>query len=451
MKQTIKSTFNNHLIQRSMKWTIGKKIALMIVAASVLSLILGTPIALLKQFIFSLEFMESIGDTLNEFLSTYFTLIVNLVIIVYFVNLAIRWFVKKPIQQFIKGIESVLDQGQINLTKRVELKTNDETKLLADYFNKFLDELNALTSSSNSIVGEISASSSTLKSQAEETGEASKQIAAAMGELSAGVGHQSERTNEIVAMMQETKQLTEEASHQIQGTSQFSEEATESAIHSNRVMTEAMAQLTELNESVQKSMQVIHKLGKHSEEIGSIIEVITEIANQTNLLALNAAIEAARAGEAGQGFAVVAAEVRKLSEQTSEASAQVAERIGSIQTETKATIQSMESNLGMVVKQTDLIRNGTQSVEKIVEETSKTNQSVKELHQIIRVVEQHSNGVLSSIEEISSVVEQASASLQQVTASADQQSATVAQMTGHIERLDELSRTLNEGISKFKV
>src|SRR5690606_9876243 len=126
---------------------------------------------------------------------------------------------------------------------------------------------------------------------------------------------------------------------------------------------------------------------------------------QTNLLSLNPAIEAARAGEHGQGFAVVASEVRKLSEQTSEASAQVASLIENIQNEAKITIASMEVNLENVNKQSELIQSSSTSVAKVVEETSKTNQMVKQLYEIITVVEQHSNGVLSAIEEISSVIE----------------------------------------------
>lgn len=451
MRRKLKTSLSNQLIQRKMKWTIGKKMGLMIIGASLLSLILGTPIAFLKTFIFDLEFMDSLGNTFNEFLSTYFTLIVNLVIIIYFVNMSIKWTIKRPINQFINGIENVLSDGKIDLTKRVELNTNDETKLLADYFNKFLDELSSLTSSSNSIVGNINSSSSNLSVKAYETGETSKQISATMGDLSKGVSYQNERTNEIVGMMQETKQLADEASDQINDTAVFADSATHSAIYANKVMADALEQLKELTESVQTSTHAIYKLGEKSDEIGSIIEVITEIANQTNLLALNAAIEAARAGEHGLGFAVVANEVQKLSTQTSQASAQVAALIESIQSETEITVDAMKNNLDMVNKQSDLIQSGSASVEKVVEETSKTDNSVKELYKIIMVVDQHSSGVLAATEEISGIIEQSSASLQEVTASTEEQSAIVEQMIAHIKQLESLSGSLQQEISKFKV
>lgn len=449
MKRTPRLILNNGFIRNRIKWTISKKIGLMVIGATVLSLILGTPISFLENFIFGLGVMEHLGSTVNRLLRTYFTLIINLIIIVFFVNLAIKWFVKRPIHQFIKGIEDILSEGKIDLTKRIELKTNDETMLLADYFNKFLDELNSLTDSSHSIVHQISSSSSSLKGQAYETGEVSKQVVAAMGEISKGVSYQSERTNEIVAMMLETKQLASEASKQIKDTANYAHTSTNSAHHAQDVMRDAIEQLAILNSSVQQATDAIHKLGEKSDEIGSIIEVITDIANQTNLLALNAAIEAARAGEHGQGFVVVASEVRKLSEQTREASSQIGALIESIQSETKTTVVSMESNLELVLKQSDLIRNGSISVEKVVEETANTDESVHALSEIVQVVDQHSDQVLSAIEEISGVIEQSSASVQQVTSSTEQQFAVVRDMVEHIDSLDHLSNDLEQEISKF--
>jgi methyl-accepting chemotaxis protein len=423
----------------------------MIVLASIISLIAGAPIAYMQSLIFGSGALDFLGDTINGVLMTYFTLIVNLIILIFFVTFAIKRYVYKPISQFITGIEKVMGEGQIDLTQRIEMKTNDETQLLADYFNKFLDELHTLTHSTNKLVNDINTSTSALDTQASETGEASKQVATAIGELSGGVAEQSEQTNGIVGMMQDTKQQIKLANQQINETTIYAETVTQSAFEAKSVVVESIKQLTSLNEDVSSATEAMHKLSQRSDEIGSIIEVITALTSQTNLLALNAAIESARAGENGRGFAVVANEVKKLSEQSAQAVKDITNLIQEIQTETKETERSMENSYKTLVKQLDAIKNGGGAVEKIVEEAANTDKSVKELRQILNSVTQNSDGVMASIEEISSIFEQSSASLQETSASSEEQSSIIMEMQSHINRLDTYSKSLHQEIRRFKV
>src|SRR5260370_17243455 len=113
-------------------------------------------------------------------------------------------------------------------------------------------------------------------------------------------------------------------------------------------MENATNGLTSTSSAIRSAAEIIDVLGRRADEIGKIIEVIDDLAEQTNLLALNAAIEAARAGEHGLGFAVVAEEVRKLAEKSTQSTKEISELIQGIQKEAREAVENMEKSTTMV-------------------------------------------------------------------------------------------------------
>lgn len=137
------------------------------------------------------------------------------------------------------------------------------------------------------------------------------------------------------------------------------------AADGNREIKSAVTQMHAIQQSMATLSAVITELGNRSSHIGSIVEVITQIAQQTNLLALNAAIESARAGEAGKGFAVVAAEVRKLAEQSNQSAGRIADYIGLIQNDIQSAIKTMEVGTKEVTTGIDVVHTAGSSFDRI--------------------------------------------------------------------------------------
>lgn len=169
--------------------------------------------------------------------------------------------------------------------------------------------------------------------------------------------------------------------------------------------------------SIKESAKKITELGKQSQQIGEIIQVIDDIAEQTNLLALNAAIEAARAGEHGKGFAVVADEVRKLAERSGKATKEIATLITSIQKGTEVAVKSMDGLKRLMMEE----------------------------------MAAGSGLVNSSIVSIAAIAEESAAAAEEVSASTEEMNATTEEIAASARHMSDLARELHKLVAKFKV
>ncbi|MGP4040330.1 methyl-accepting chemotaxis protein [Gracilibacillus sp. D59] len=219
--------------------------------------------------------------------------------------------------------------------------------------------------------------------------------------------------------------------------------AEQNADDGNIMIQKTVEQMDNINEKVRTTSDTVQLLNNRSKEIDGIVSIITDISSQTNLLALNAAIEAARAGEHGKGFAVVADEVRKLSEQTVDSASQIASLVQSIQRETITSVDSMHH-----------VINEVENGQEIVRETGKIFGNI---HSSIGNVATQIKQILHSSEKASSIAQQVKENIQEVTAiveaTTDHAQKAVKkneeQMISH-EHLSELITSLNEITMKLE-
>jgi methyl-accepting chemotaxis protein len=202
-----------------------------------------------------------------------------------------------------------------------------------------------------------------------------------------------------------------------------------------KVVAETIEGMNRIADVVRSSAETVQALGKSSDQIGEIVQVIDDIADQTNLLALNAAIEAARAGEQGRGFAVVADEVRKLAERTTKATKEIAGMIKQIQKDTSNAVISMSK--------------GTEEVEKGKALADKAGESLKEIIlgavKVVDVITQ----VAAASEEQSSTSEEISRSIEAINNVTRESTAGIQQIAKASEDLSRLTVNLQDLIGKF--
>ncbi|ABO50085.1 methyl-accepting chemotaxis sensory transducer [Desulforamulus reducens MI-1] len=269
-----------------------------------------------------------------------------------------------------------------------------------------------------------------LKDIVQQLQEKSNNVASVAEELSAGAENVSAGANETAATITQVADTVEQVATNTQNVADVSDQATryakdgEVAIHNVRSKMDSIQRVTEANG------EVIQDLSQSVVQISKIVDLITQIADQTNLLALNAAIEAARAGEQGRGFAVVAEEVRKLAEQSSNATKEIYNLITTIQQESEQAVESMQRAKDQVGEGVEVVHSVGEAIDKIIK-------SVQEIDQ--------------DIQSMAAAAEEISASMQNVAAATEEETATMEEVSANSQGLARIAEELDGIVRGFKL
>ncbi|MBW4838711.1 MAG: MCP four helix bundle domain-containing protein [Paenibacillaceae bacterium] len=357
--------------------------------------------------------------------------------------------ISKPIIQ-LKAAAAQIAAGDLTDID-LQLKQKDELGALAEAFKIMHSNLRKLIEEIGFHAEQVAASSEQLTAGAEQTSQATNHIASITEELAQGSEIQVNRIAGSVDMVQrmdsEAVQIAESARN-----------VTGSALHASRVVMEgndavkiAMNQMSSIQEHVNQVADSVQTLGALSNEIGSIISFITEIANQTNLLSLNASIEAARAGEAGKGFAVVALEVKKLAEQTAVSGRQIAGVIQTIRQETLQSVKKVELGEQAVLSGIHSVKAAGEAFDAIETAIRGVTAEIQEVTEASQGMSSETNALVDTFGSIAEITNRTAEGTHGVSASAQEQLATMEEMTSSAVALAKMSEDLLELISKFKI
>ena len=319
-------------------------------------------------------------------------------------------------------LDEMGDLADGDLTVRAEVRENI-TGAIADSINYTIDSLRDLVTGINRASEQVN----TATGQAQAT---------SVGLLSAAEKQSAQIAETTEAVGNMTRSILQVSSNASQA-SQVAQRSLQAATQGSLAVQNTIAGMNGIREQIQETSKRIKRLGESSQEIGEIVELISDITEQTNILALNAAIQAASAGEAGRGFTVVAEEVQRLAERSSEATKQIGAIVKTIQTDTNSAVAAMEKSTEGVVEGARL----SDAAGKALTEIETVSNSLARLIQSI-------SSATEAQTEVASTVTKNMQQIQEITSQTTEGTKLTAESVG---QLTKLSEELRDSVAGFKL
>ncbi|MDR1731070.1 MAG: methyl-accepting chemotaxis protein [Synergistaceae bacterium] len=356
----------------------------------------------------------------------------------------------KPILE-LAAVSRKMADGNLNVGVVGRGDRKDEIGVLEKSMNDMTENLSSLLRQLNDSSQDLFSASRTLSDMTEKSTRSARDITATARDISDQTEAQFKSVKDMTGAIEGIISGVENVASISDSLSEKSMETSAMAEKGNASLSGVLAQMDSIAGTTKQTADAIRTLGEKSKQISEIIGLINSISDQTNLLALNAAIEAARAGEYGRGFAVVAEEVRKLAEQSRQATEKISEQIAAIQEETERTVSLMDVGVSESAKGVDAVTQNATILKEIISNIEALNEEIHKVSSVMDNLSSSSASVRSSAESLDEICAKTSASAKNIVNDVDQQSSRLSEIENSTRRLSGIADGMQGQVARFSL
>ncbi|MCL6587717.1 MAG: methyl-accepting chemotaxis protein [Anoxybacillus sp.] len=356
--------------------------------------------------------------------------------------------ITKPLERLANNAKEIAN-GNL-FVERISYTHKDEIGELSASFNMMVDELQRLLHSVDEASKKVETFAKEIEKENQLLTEINRQVAVSTNELSSGAQNISEELQQAVLLIEKMDETFAQTAERTEQTAQYSHMAVE-AIRNGQTAIEQQEKFIRHNaEATALIEKETNEFTAYALNIEQMAKAVSDIAEQTNLLALNAAIEAARAGEAGKGFAVVAEEVRKLAEQSGQATKQIFSTVSQIKHGVESVASAVAQGVKIAEQQSQSISETALAFAEIETKVAGISNDIQSLVTAMAASKQLGEKVLQNVESISAVVEESAAGSEEIAASMSEQLTAFENMAEKVTMMRQLTDELQAVMEKFQ-